>query len=122
MDALVAFVVSAVWVCLGIVSPGFSQPPFYEGKTITLIEGREPGGTGAMRVQAAIPFLKKYIPGEPTIVVQFMPGGGGRKATNHIYANAKADGLTLGNVGAGLIANAVLGTTGVRYDLDKLNL
>jgi tripartite-type tricarboxylate transporter receptor subunit TctC len=51
-----------------------------------------------------------------------MPGGGGRKATNHIYANAKADGLTLGNVGAGLIANAVLGAAGVQYDLHKLIL
>lgn len=60
---------------------------FYRGKTITIIEGREPGGTGAMRVQAAIPFLKKYIPGEPTIVSQFMPGGGGRKASNYIYRN-----------------------------------
>jgi hypothetical protein len=85
-----------------------------------LIQGREPGGTGALRVQAAIPFFKKYLPGEPIIVTQFMPGGGGRKATNYVYRNAKPDGLTIGNVGSGLVANAVLGTTGVEYDLDKL--
>lgn len=75
-----------------------------------------------MRVQAAIPFLKKYIPGQPTIITQFMAGGGGRKATNHIYNNVTPDGLILGNVGAGLIANAVLGATGVQYELDKLVL
>lgn len=92
----------------------------FQGKTITLIQGREPGGTGALRVQAAIPFIKKYLPGEPIIVTQFMPGGGGRKATNYIYHNAKPDGLTVGNVGSGLIANAVLGATGVEYDIDKL--
>jgi tripartite-type tricarboxylate transporter receptor subunit TctC len=94
--------------------------PYFQGKTIILVQGREPGGTGALRVQAAIPFLRKYIPGEPTIVTQFMTGGGGRKATNYIYRNAKPDGLTIGNVGSGLVANAVLGSVGVEYDIDKL--
>jgi len=94
--------------------------PYFQGKTILLVQGREPGGTGALRVQAAIPFLKKYLPGEPIIVTQFMPGGGGRKASNFVARNAKPDGLTLGNVGSGLVANAVLGSTGVEYDIDKL--
>ena len=49
-----------------------------------------------------------------------MPGGGGRKASNFVARNARPDGLTLGNVGSGLIANAVLGSTGVEYDIDKL--
>jgi tripartite-type tricarboxylate transporter receptor subunit TctC len=106
----------------GLAAMARSQAtPFYKGKTITLIQGREPGGTGAMRVTAMIPYLKKYIPGEPTIVSEYMPGAGGRKATNYIYGQAKPDGLTLGNVGAGLIANAVLGAPGVQYDIDKLN-
>ena len=99
---------------------GAQSAPYFQGKTILLVQGREPGGTGALRVQAAIPFIKKYLPGEPVIVTQFMPGGGGRKATNHIYHNAKPDGLTFGNVGSGLIANAILGSTGVEYDVDKL--
>ena len=94
--------------------------PHFQGKTIMLIQGREPGGTGALRVQAAIPFLKKYLPGEPIIVTQFMPGGGGRKASNFVYRNAKPDGLTIGNVGSGLVANAILGSIGVEYDIDKL--
>jgi tripartite-type tricarboxylate transporter receptor subunit TctC len=94
--------------------------PSFQGKTIILVQGREPGGTGALRAQAAIPYLRKYLPGEPVIVTQFMPGGGGRKATNYIYRNVKPDGLTIGNVGSGLVANAVLGSVGVEYDLDKL--
>ena len=109
-------------VCsLFAASPLFGQStPYFQGKTILLIQGREPGGTGALRAQAAIPFLKKYLPGEPIIVTQFMPGGGGRKASNYVYRNAKPDGLTIGNVGSGLIANAVLGATGVEYDIDKI--
>jgi tripartite-type tricarboxylate transporter receptor subunit TctC len=98
----------------------FSQETFYKGKTITIIQGREPGGTGDMRVRAVIPFLRKYIPGEPTLISQHMAGGGGRKAANHIYSSVQPDGLTIGNVGAGLVANAILAETGVQYDLDKL--
>ncbi len=105
---------------LGLVVCAYGQSPFYQGKTITIIQGREPGGTGDMRVRAVIPYLRKYIPGNPTIVAEFMPGGGGRKAANHIYRGVRPDGLTMGNVGAGLVANAVLGEPGVQYDLDKL--
>ena len=113
--------VGTIIIALLVWAPLFAQSaPYFQGKTILLIQGREPGGTGALRVQAAIPFLKKYLPGEPIIVTQFMPGGGGRKATNYVYRNAKPDGLTLGNVGSGLVANAVLGSIGVEYDIDKM--
>ena len=115
-----AAVIILLAALLGSVQLFAQSAPYFQGKTIVLVQGREPGGTGALRVQAAIPFLKKYLPGEPTIVAQFMPGGGGRKATNYIFHNAKPDGLMLGNVGSGLIANAVLGASGVEYDIDKL--
>jgi len=98
----------------------FAQTPFYQGKTITIIQGRDPGGTGDMRTRALIPFLQKYIPGNPTIVSEYMPGGGGRKAANHVYRSARPDGLTIGNPGVGMVSSAVLGETGVLYDLDKL--
>jgi tripartite-type tricarboxylate transporter receptor subunit TctC len=114
---VLTFVASFIQIVLAF--PSRAQAPYYQGKTITIIEGREPGGTGAMRVAASLPFLKKYIPGEPTIVTQFMPGGGGRKAANHMYSNARPDGLTIANVGVGLVANAVLGQTGVQYKLDN---
>jgi tripartite-type tricarboxylate transporter receptor subunit TctC len=116
-------IMGAMLLVLGVGFDGIvlaQSAPYFQGKTIMLIQGREPGGTGALRVQAAIPFLRKNIPGEPIIVTQFMPGGGGRKATNYIARNAKPDGLTIGNVGSGLIANAILGSTGVDYDIDKL--
>jgi tripartite-type tricarboxylate transporter receptor subunit TctC len=109
----------ALWICL-FPKFVFSQALLYQDKTITIIQGREPGALGDNRVRALVPFLKKYIPGNPTIVSEFMPGGGGRKATNHVYSVARPDGLTIGNVGAGLVANAVLGEPGVQYDLDKL--
>jgi tripartite-type tricarboxylate transporter receptor subunit TctC len=97
------------------------QALFYQGKTITIIQGREAGGSGDMRVRAIIPYLQKYVPGNPTVVSEFVPGGGGRKAANYIYRSARPDGLTMGNIGGGMVLNAVLGESGVQYDLDKLN-
>jgi tripartite-type tricarboxylate transporter receptor subunit TctC len=98
----------------------YAQADFYKDKTIRIIHGRNPGGSGDLRVKALVPFLQKYIPGHPTIVHEFMPGGGGRKVGNYIFNSAPADGLTLGNSGAGMVSSAVLGEKGVQYDLDKL--
>ena len=101
-------------------SIAFSQLPYYQGKTIKVIRGGEPGGTGDMQARALIPFFRKYIPGEPAIVVENMPGAAGRKAANHIYSTAKPDGFTIGTVSAGLVAGPILGLAGTQYDLDKL--
>jgi tripartite-type tricarboxylate transporter receptor subunit TctC len=102
-----------------ISSKASSQASFYEGQTITIVSGRGPGGTGDQRVRSMIPFLEKYIPGNPTIVLQSMAGAGGRKAANHMYEVASPDGLTIGNIGAGFITSSFLGLTGVNYDVDK---
>jgi len=96
-----------------------AQTPYYQGKTIRLIQGREPGGSGDTRVKLVSPYLKKYIPGNPTVISEYMPGGGGRKAANFLFSNARPDGLTIGHVSSGIITSAVLGESGVQYDLDK---
>jgi tripartite-type tricarboxylate transporter receptor subunit TctC len=96
-----------------------SQTPFYQGKTVTILQGTEPGGSSDMLTRAMIPFLQKHIPGNPTIVSEYMPGGGGIKAANQVFKNTKPDGLTIGRIGGALVANAVLGEKGVLYDLDK---
>ena len=96
-----------------------AQAPFYQGKTITIIQGTSPGGSSDMLTRSMIPFLQKHIPGNPTIVSEYMPGGGGTKAANHIFKNSKPDGLTIGRIGGALVANAVLGEKGVLYELDK---
>jgi tripartite-type tricarboxylate transporter receptor subunit TctC len=96
-----------------------SQSPFYKGKTITILQGTAAGGSSDMLTRAMIPFLQKHIPGNPTIVSEYMPGGGGIKAANHVFKNVKPDGLTIGRIGGALVANAILGEKGVLYDLDK---
>jgi tripartite-type tricarboxylate transporter receptor subunit TctC len=97
------------------------QANFYQGKTITLIRGSTPGGVGERRARAMIPYLSKHIPGNPTVVMEFMAGAGGRKAANYMYHRARPDGLTLANIGVGHIVSAVLGETGVDYDIEKFS-
>src|SRR5918996_940946 len=102
-------------------APALSQAPFYQGKTITVIAGQEAAGLGALRLRTILPYLKKHIPGQPNIVPEYMPGGGGRKAANYIYRTARPDGLTLGFPPGGFIRAAVLNEPGVDYELDKLS-
>ncbi len=109
----------AALIYLGLVDEGFSQTPFYQGKTITVVQIVGAGGTGDLRRRALFPYLQKYIAGNPTIVSDYMPGGGGRKAANYVYRNARPDGLTIGGMSASLVTNAILDTGGVQYDLDK---
>jgi len=96
-----------------------SQTSFYEGKTITLIAGTEPGGTMDMRTKALAHFLTKYIPGEPRIVTEYMAGAGGRKAANYIYRVARPDGLTIAAPVSGFLMLAALKEPGADYDISK---
>jgi tripartite-type tricarboxylate transporter receptor subunit TctC len=65
---------------------------FYKGKTITLTTGTSPGGSFQVYGQLFTEHMKQYIPGNPTIVMNFMPGAGGTKAANYLYAAAAQDG------------------------------
>ena len=109
-----------LWIMFGL-TPGFaySQDNFYAGKTVTLIATTSPGGTGDLRVKAMMPFLKKHIPGNPTVVIQYMDGGGGRKGANHLFNSVKRDGLTIGAASGAIVGLAIMGEKGVSYDPDK---
>src|SRR5262249_41215888 len=96
-----------------------SQADFYKGKTIKIVRGGGPGGSGEFQTRALVKFLEKYIPGKPTITVDFIEGAAGRKAANVIYSSTRPDGLTIGSIGAGLVVGPILGLPGSNYDLDK---
>jgi tripartite-type tricarboxylate transporter receptor subunit TctC len=103
-----------------LAGPVQAQTPFYQGKTLTVINGNEPGGTGDLRMRAVLPFFKKHIPGSPTVVAEYMPGGGGRKVANHIHGAARPDGLTMAFPPGSFVTYAIFKETGVNYDVNKL--
>jgi len=114
--------VAAILVITAVLgSSAYSQTDFYKGKTITIIQGRGPGGSGDMRVRAIAHFLPKYLPGNPAIIFEYMPGGGGMKAANHIYNLPRPDGLTIASVSSGLMSSAILGVKAVKYQIDRFH-
>ena len=114
---LTAFSLGGFLIVVAEVANG--QGAFYQGKTITVIAGTEPGGTLDMRIKSLTHSIKKYVPGEPTIVTEYMPGAGGRKAANYIYRVARPDGLTIASPVGGFLMLAVLKEPGVEYDISK---
>ena len=94
---------------LAILSAGnaFCQADFYKGKTIKIVRGGGPGGSGEFQTRALVKFLEKYIPGKPSLQVEFVEGAAGRKAANVIYSTTRPDGLTIGSIGAGLMPSGI---------------
>ena len=95
------------------------QPPFYAGKQIRAIVSTQAGGDYDLWMRLIAPFISRYIPGNPTILVQNMPGGGSLVATNYLYNVAPRDGMTIGMIGRNLPFQAVLGDPAIRFDMTQ---
>lgn len=95
-----------------------AQTSFYEGKTVTAVIGAN-GGSLETATRIVSRHLGKYIPGNPTVIVQNMPGAAHLVATNHVYNIAKPDGLTLIAVNPAVGIAQLSKVSAVRFDLRK---
>jgi tripartite-type tricarboxylate transporter receptor subunit TctC len=68
---------------------------FYRGKTLRLVVPSDVGGGYDTYARTFAQHVRRNIPGEPTIVVQNMPGGGGLLSANWLYNVAPKDGLAI---------------------------
>ncbi len=93
------------------------QEPYYKGKTIRIIAGFPSGGGVDVEARVLARYLPRYIPGNPNIIVQNMPGAGGLVAANWFEQFAKPDGLTLHYTSTTSINQQVLEAEGVKHDL-----
>ncbi|HEY4133928.1 MAG TPA: tripartite tricarboxylate transporter substrate-binding protein [Alphaproteobacteria bacterium] len=98
-----------------------SVEQFYKGKTVNVYIGFTPGGTYDIFGRMVARYIGKYIPGQPTVVAQNMPGAGSFKAANFVYAVAPKDGTALGIVSQTVALEEALGTPGVQYKSAELN-
>jgi tripartite-type tricarboxylate transporter receptor subunit TctC len=104
-------------------SPAFAQSAeqFYHGKTVTLVVGYAAGAGYDFFGRLTARHLGRHIPGQPTVVVQNMPGAGSILAANYVYNAAPKDGSVLGLVTQTVALEEVLGTQGVRFKADQFN-
>jgi hypothetical protein len=85
-----------VGFCVLPLSAGAGQAPFYQGKNLTFLINFSAGGPTDIEGRIVARHLAKHIPGNPTIIVQNMPGAGGVTGINFLGEAAKRDGLTVG--------------------------
>jgi tripartite-type tricarboxylate transporter receptor subunit TctC len=94
---------------------------FYRGKTIALILSTGAGGGYDVLGRAFARQYGKHIPGNPTVVVQNMPGAGGLRATNFIFNTAPADGTAIGFVHASMTSADLLSPEGAKFSGPRIS-
>jgi len=103
-----------------IFSSSASGQEFYRNKTIRIVVGFSPGGGMDIYARAIGRHLGGNIPGNPSVIVENMPGAGSLIAANHLYNQAKPDGLTIGSWIGGLVLQQVIGQQkGIEFDARK---
>lgn len=109
-------VAAAAFACLATVpASAETVEAFYKGKTITITVGYSPGGAYDYYARVFARHIGKHIPGNPTVVVQNMPGGGSLRAANYLFNVAAKDGTALGVLTQTLMLESPLGTPGVQF-------
>ena len=113
--------------CVSFVLPGLASEvraqadTFYKGKTIRIMVGSTAGGFYDRWARLFARYMGKYIPGQPEIIAQNMPGAGSVIAVNHVFNVAKPDGLTLVMPLNSVYVDQLAGRSEVQFDLRKFH-
>jgi tripartite-type tricarboxylate transporter receptor subunit TctC len=94
---------------------------FYGKRTITIAVGFSPGGNYDLYARLVSRHIGKHIPGNPTVIVQNMPGAGSRRLANTLANVGPHDGTMIGLPNQGIAMDQALGTEGVKFDARKFN-
>ena len=115
-------IVGASAIALSLVcnaAQGDEVESFYRGKTINFIVSTGPGGGYDIYARPLARYMGRHIPGNPSVVVQNMTGGGGLRAINYLYSVAPRDGATIGMVHSGVPMMPLQGVATAKFDSTK---
>lgn len=115
---------AAAFTLTAAVAPALAQtspPPFYAGKTITLLIGFGSGGGNDIWARMLSRHMSRHIPGNPNIVPQNLPGAGGLLVANQLYNVSPKDGTVIALINRGIPMEPLLGGSGTQFDPLKFN-
>jgi tripartite-type tricarboxylate transporter receptor subunit TctC len=111
---------AAILVLLAFAAPearADTVSDFYNGKIIRVMVGFGAGGGYDAYARLLSRHLGRHVPGNPSVVVQNMPGAGGLRAANFMYSAAPKDGTTIATFTRDLPLLAMMGpNAGVQFD------
>ncbi len=96
-----------------------SVAEFYKGKRMTMMVGSGTGGSYNAYARTLARHIGKHIPGNPSFVVQNMPGAGGVKMTTFLYNKAVRDGSVIAAVQSTTPLDPLLFKGKYQYDATK---
>jgi len=110
-------------LCAAIAPAAAQDDPatFYKGKVVRLIVGVGVGSGYDINARLLARYLPKYIPGNPSVIVQNQPGAGSLTMTNQLYAGGPFDGTAIGASFNGLPTLPLLQPGGARFEATKIN-
>ena len=114
------FAVSAIFLAMPS-EVGAQADSFYKGKTIRIYIGSTAGGFYDRWARVFARYMGKYIPGNPEIIAQNMPGAGSVIAANHVFNVGKPDGLSLVMPLNSVYVDQLVGRKEVQFDLRKFH-
>lgn len=91
----------------------------FEGKQVVMMVGSSAGGGYDTFSRTIAPHFAKHLPGQPSIIIQNMPGAGSLKLTNHLYNIAPKDGTVFGAVNPNVVTLPLLDPKQVKFDARK---
>jgi len=113
--------VAAALALAGVPAQADAVADFYKGKIVSLVVGYGSGGGYDVYGRLVAAHLGKYIPGNPTVVVQNMPGAGSLRSVNYLYNTAPKDGTILATFARDMPLLGLIGNNpNVRFDPRKL--
>jgi tripartite-type tricarboxylate transporter receptor subunit TctC len=98
------------------------SPPQFRGKELRILVGYAAGGGYDIYARAVAQHLGRHIPGNPSVIVQNMPGADGLSVANSIYSQAPKDGTIIAVTNRNIAVAPILGlvdANDIRYDPKK---
>ena len=111
-SATACFVMTALSAAAIAQTADDAVAKFYKGNTVNLLISSAPGGSFDLYGRIVGKAMAKYIPGNPTVVAQNLPGAGGYTAGNRISITAAQDGTTIGILNPAVLLDPLLGDSG----------